>query len=315
MKKLRSVWKAAQFGIVLVCALGIAGCQVNLSRTGEDLEDVPVLASAPQDDSRLIIENDSELPDTFPQVVYELRFHARGGVPVFHWKLEKGALPPGMKLEDDGLLHGQAERAGEFQFTVSVTDGGKPQQAVQKGFILRVRSALSVSWKNPAKVNGNRIEGSVEVSNASSDDMDLTFYDTLSGKKTKPAPPAIQPEEKGETDPVKDSIKESAVSQEPVKVKTESKEKAAITENKEETNSKETFIIQVVSLKDQKKAEEIKDHLKKLGYNSELDSTHSHGKKLYRVKLTGYETRNEAVKIATAIEKKIQLKCIVLGSK
>ena len=146
-------------------------------------------------------------------------------------------------------------------------------------------------------------------------DMDLTFYDTLSGKKTKPAPPAIQPEEKGETDPVKDSIKESAVSQEPVKVKTESKEKAAITENKEETNSKETFIIQVVSLKDQKKAEEIKDHLKKLGYNSELDSTHSHGKKLYRVKLTGYETRNEAVKIATAIEKKIQLKCIVLGSK
>jgi len=176
MKKLRSVWKAAQFGIVLVCALGIAGCQVNLSRTGEDLEDVPVLASAPQDDSRLIIENDSELPDTFPQVVYELRFHARGGVPVFHWKLEKGALPPGMKLEDDGLLHGQAERAGEFQFTVSVTDGGKPQQAVQKGFILRVRSALSVSWKNPAKVNGNRIEGSVEVSNASSDDMDLTFY-------------------------------------------------------------------------------------------------------------------------------------------
>ena len=69
---------------------------------------------------------------------------------MLHWKLEKGALPPGIKFEDDGLLHGKAERAGEFQFTVSVTDGGKPQQAVQKGFVLRVRSALSLNWKAPA---------------------------------------------------------------------------------------------------------------------------------------------------------------------
>ena len=34
----------------------------------------------------------------------------------------KGALPPGIKLEDEGLLHGEAERAGEFEFTVSATD-------------------------------------------------------------------------------------------------------------------------------------------------------------------------------------------------
>ena len=57
-----------------------------------------------------------------------------------------------------------------------MTDGGRPQRAVQKGFVLRVTSALSLKWKAAAQVNGNRIEGSVEVSNTTRDDMDLTFY-------------------------------------------------------------------------------------------------------------------------------------------
>jgi len=56
-----------------------------------------------------------------------------------------------------------------------VNDGGNPQQAVQKGFVLRVRSALTLNWKNPARVAGNRIQGSVEVTNTTPDDMDLTF--------------------------------------------------------------------------------------------------------------------------------------------
>jgi hypothetical protein len=32
-----------------------------------------------------------------------------------------------------------------------------------------------LNWKNPARVNGNRIEGSAEVSNSTPDDIDLTF--------------------------------------------------------------------------------------------------------------------------------------------
>jgi hypothetical protein len=38
-----------------------------------------------------------------------------------------------------------------------------------------VRSALALKWKNAAHVNGNRIEGSVDVSNTTPDDVDLTF--------------------------------------------------------------------------------------------------------------------------------------------
>ena len=125
--------------------------------------------------NELVIDSDSEMPETYPQAPFEFGFRAHGGVPPLHWHLEKGALPPGIKLEDDGLLHGAAERVGEFQFVVSVRDSSQPSQAVQKTFVLRVRSALTLKWKTPAHVNGNRIEGSTEVSNTTPDDIDLTF--------------------------------------------------------------------------------------------------------------------------------------------
>ena len=174
MTKVPSAWVA---GLVLVgaCAMGTVACQVRMFSAEDEQGQAEGALAVPQDEPALVIQNDSELPETYPQAPYELRFRARGGVPVLHWKLEKGALPPGIKFEDDGLLHGKAERAGEFQFTLSVTDGGKPQQAVQKGFVLRVRSALSLNWKAPAVVNGSRIAGSVEVSNTTPDDMDLTY--------------------------------------------------------------------------------------------------------------------------------------------
>lgn len=166
--------RTAGLGILLLFAVGMAGCQIELVNASGQ-QDHQRGDVAPQAEPALVIENDAELPETYPHAPYEIRFRAHGGVPVLHWRLEKGTLPPGMKLEEEGLLHGQAERAGEFQFTVSVTDGGKPQQAVQKAFVIRVRSALSLNWKVPARVRGNRIDGSTEVSNTTPDDMDLTF--------------------------------------------------------------------------------------------------------------------------------------------
>lgn len=130
----------------------------------------------PQDqtESELVIQNDSPLPDTYPHANYEFQFHARGGVPALHWRVEKGDLPPGMKLDDHGLLHGQPEHAGEFHFTIAVRDSSHPQ-GVQKEFVLRVLSALSLRWKQEAHVDGNRIDGSAAVSNSTPDDIDLTF--------------------------------------------------------------------------------------------------------------------------------------------
>lgn len=151
------------------------GCQAGLAGSAIHDAERQQTSETAQSESALVIENDSELPETYPRANYEVRFRAHGGVPVLHWRVEKGALPPGLKLEDDGLLHGQPERTGEFQFTLSVRDGSRPPQAVQKEFLLRVRSALSLNWKTPPHVNGNRIEGSVEVTNTTPDDMDLTY--------------------------------------------------------------------------------------------------------------------------------------------
>jgi Putative Ig domain len=151
--------------IVLACATALVAFSAGMLRA----------AAKVQSEAELIIQNEAELPDAYPRTPYEYRFHARGGVPVLHWRVEKGTLPPGMKLQDDGLLHGSPEHKGEFQFTVSVRDGGQPQQAVQKGFTLHVQSALILTWKVPAHVNGSRIEGSVNVSNATPEDVDLTF--------------------------------------------------------------------------------------------------------------------------------------------
>jgi hypothetical protein len=89
--------------------------------------------------------------------------------------MASGTLPPGITLEDNGVLHGEAQRAGEFQFVVAVRDGGQPQQAVQRGFVIKVVDGIALAWKVPAHVTGNRIDGSVEVTNSTADDMDLTF--------------------------------------------------------------------------------------------------------------------------------------------
>ena len=151
-------------------ACQVASFEMGAGQAGAQ-EDTP----QEQGESGLVIENDSQLPETYPHAAYEFRFRARGGVPTLHWRLEKGTIPPGLKLEDDGFLHGSPEHTGQFQFTVSVTDSGQPQRSVQKAFNLRVRSAMVLTWKNPAHVNGNRIEGSAQISNTTAEDIDLTF--------------------------------------------------------------------------------------------------------------------------------------------
>jgi hypothetical protein len=129
----------------------------------------------PDKDDGLVIEP-GELPGTYPHGPYLVNFHAKGNyVPTLHWSLEKGTLPPGITLDDNGALRGEAERAGEFQFVVAVRDGGKPQQAVRKEFVIKVVEAITLVWKVPAHVTANRIDGSVQVSNTTVDDVDLTF--------------------------------------------------------------------------------------------------------------------------------------------
>jgi hypothetical protein len=157
---------------VVVISVGFAQAEVQAS-AAQATAGQSAAAQAPADG--LVIEP-NELPATYPHEPYHVFFHARGNyVPVLHWKIDKGALPPGLTLDDNGDLHGETQRAGEYQFTVVVTDGGKPQLVVQGGYIIKVVEAITLVWKDPAHVTGSRIEGSVEISNTTVDDLDLTF--------------------------------------------------------------------------------------------------------------------------------------------
>lgn len=162
---------------MLACFSGAPGYQLSLGAQAVERVSASAQTSASQVQNRadLLIQTEAQLPDTYPHASYEIRFRARGGVPPLHWRVEKGALPLGLKLEPDGLLHGQPEREGEFQFTIALKDSGQPRLGVQKAFILRVRSAMTLNWKTLAHVSGNRIEGSADVSNTTADDIDLTF--------------------------------------------------------------------------------------------------------------------------------------------
>src|ERR1700691_5609851 len=89
-------------------------------------------------DDALVIDP-AELPQTYPHGTYHVQFQGHGNyVPVLHWRVAQGSFPPRITLEDNGPLHREAERAGEFQFVISVKDGGQPQQAVQRGFTIKV---------------------------------------------------------------------------------------------------------------------------------------------------------------------------------
>jgi hypothetical protein len=158
-------------------AVGQAGAGQKNSPSTEVEKSITVVPdkSADDKDEGLVIEP-VELPGTYPHGRYLVYMRVRGNyVPELHWSVAGGTLPPGITLEDNGFLHGEAERAGEFHFVVVVKDGGKPQQAVQKGFAIKVVEGITVAWKVPAHVTGNRIDGSVEVTNSTADDIDLTF--------------------------------------------------------------------------------------------------------------------------------------------
>lgn len=104
-----------------------------------------------------------------------LRLRAAGGVGPYHWRILNGALPNGVKLADFGELSGTPQQSGGFQLTVLVRDTSNPPLQASRKFILVVETPFSAEWDRKAYVNGQRIDGSVKVSNRTGRDFDLTF--------------------------------------------------------------------------------------------------------------------------------------------
>ncbi len=115
------------------------------------------------------------LPSFATQERVSVTLMALGGEGTRQWKVTQGALPDGLILsETEGTITGAARQAGDYAFTVTVIDSGKPSHAASRDFKLRIVAALLLEWLKPPMARDNRIDGSVKVSNGSKDDFDLT---------------------------------------------------------------------------------------------------------------------------------------------
>ncbi len=120
------------------------------------------------------------LPATPPPAVqhaaYYFEIKIRGGTPPLKFNVVKGALPPGLELDPEtGVLAGQPVEAGDFDFTVEVSDSSQPPQRVERGFTVHSATALALQWVTPPHVTADTISGAVELTNATRDDFDLTL--------------------------------------------------------------------------------------------------------------------------------------------
>ncbi len=100
--------------------------------------------------------------------------HATGLAPPFAWSVVEGNLPDGINLSADGCLCGRPTKPGTFDFTVKADDSGHPPHSATKYFHTTVSTGLLLEWLDSPKVHDNRIDGSVQVSNGSSETYDLT---------------------------------------------------------------------------------------------------------------------------------------------
>lgn len=131
-------------------------------------------AQQPPDPTNLSLDA-LTLPKASPRHQYKFQFQAHGGIPPMKYVLSQGALPTGMKLGEDGLLAGTPSTTGQYKFTVTVTDSSSPPQKAFRAFVLRIAPPMVLEWKRYARVNGNRIDGSIVISNNTEDDFDFTF--------------------------------------------------------------------------------------------------------------------------------------------
>jgi len=116
----------------------------------------------------------TSLPKAYIKQPYEARLEGHGGTPPLKWELTDGSLPAGIALHSDGELAGTPTETGDFRFTVTLTDSGKPAYQRSQQLSLTVVSPLMAQWGRYPKVNGQRLEGSILVSNEMDRDFDLT---------------------------------------------------------------------------------------------------------------------------------------------
>ena len=123
----------------------------------------------------LTISDKENLPSASLWEPYRHTLEASGGVQPHHWSLLSGSLPRGLELHDDGEISGKTDESGKFEITLLARDSNSPPEQVKNKFVLSVETPFTAEWDHKTRVNGERIDGSVKVSNRTGRDFDLTF--------------------------------------------------------------------------------------------------------------------------------------------
>jgi cell division protein FtsN len=149
-------------------------------------------------------------------------------------------------------------------------------------------TARTISGEDKEATAGNKEEKAAPASEKKEENMEFTFYETL----TKKEGAGQEPQKKEKTTTKKEQAKTTVKTQEakkppPPTTKAETTKKASV--------EKELYFVQIASFREQAMAEGLKDRLAKKGYKIQVIPVQLEGMGLwYRVRLGGYKMLKEA---------------------
>src|SRR5438876_600216 len=114
------------------------------------------------------------LPKALLRQQYRFELRAEGGISPLQWEVTGGSMPDGLALGPDGVLIGVPIETGDFRFTVTVTDSGKPAHEKSQELTLLVVAPLLLQWGRLPKINGQRLECALRLANQTAQDFALT---------------------------------------------------------------------------------------------------------------------------------------------
>jgi cell division protein FtsN len=177
---------------------------------------------------------------------------------------------------------------------VGVNMEGNPDQ-VSQGIpgILKQKVGRAATPGEAGEAEKGTGEEGKKTGAADKSEFKLTFFDTLSKGKGS-----------GQADAPQQTAKKQESRQEDVTADAARTSTATVGK----------FVIQVASLQDRKKAEDLRSRLSSIGYEPYIDSAElSDRGRWYRVKLKGFETKEQAQKVVDGLQAKVKgLQCLIL---
>jgi len=95
----------------------------------------------------LLITSTSPLPSGTVGRAYSIPLHGQGGSIPYTWSLTSGTIPPGLTLGSAGSLTGTPTQAGDYTFTLTLTDASN--HTVSAPFTLTIASTFAITTPSP----------------------------------------------------------------------------------------------------------------------------------------------------------------------